>query len=57
MLEKIGKATQPVSTKQEDQSALTGRTMAQIAAAKDATWHRNRTSVPSIDLDKLPRSQ
>jgi bifunctional non-homologous end joining protein LigD len=56
VLEKIGSATKPVSAKQDDQSALTGRTMAQIADAKDATWRSNRTSVPGVDLDKLPRS-
>src|SRR3954465_8636432 len=30
--------------------------MAQIAAARDATWHSNRTTVPGVDLDDLPRS-
>ncbi len=32
----------PLSKKQQDSSALTARSMAQIAAAKDAVWHSNR---------------
>src|SRR5206468_971425 len=31
-------------------------TTAQIAAARDATWHSNRTSVPGVNLDALPAS-
>ena len=57
VLEKVGQAAKTISTKQDDQSALTGRTMTQIAEARDATWHSNRTSVPGVDLDKLPRSE
>ncbi|MBV8830580.1 MAG: non-homologous end-joining DNA ligase [Acidobacteriaceae bacterium] len=57
VLEKTGAALKPVSAKKDDESALTGRTMAQIAGAKDATWHSNRTSIPGLDLDKLPRSE
>jgi bifunctional non-homologous end joining protein LigD len=57
VLEKIPPASKPISTKQDNQSALTGRTMEQIAEAKNATWHSNRTLVlPGLDLDKLPRS-
>lgn len=55
-LEKIEPAMKPVSAKNEDQSALSGRTMTQIAEAADATWHSNRTSIPGLDLDTLPRS-
>src|SRR5947208_3118366 len=43
--------------KKENTSALTGRTMEQIAEAKDAQWHSNRTPVRGIQLDKLPRSE
>ena len=52
-----GSAAKPIPAKKEDQSRLTGRTMAQIAEARDATWHSNRTSVPGLDLDELPRSE
>lgn len=37
-------------------SALTGRTLEQIAAAKDAEWHSNRTTA-GTDLDSLPRAE
>jgi len=57
ILEKTGSGMKPLSAKKEDQSALTGRTMAQIADASDATWHSNRTSVPGLALDKLPQSE
>jgi bifunctional non-homologous end joining protein LigD len=57
VLEKIGSAMKPISPKKDDQSTLTGRTMAQIAEASDATWHSSKMSVAGLDLDKLPRSQ
>jgi hypothetical protein len=57
VLEKLGTALKPISAKREDQSAVTGRTIAQIAEARDAVWHNNRTSVPAVDLDQLPRSR
>jgi bifunctional non-homologous end joining protein LigD len=56
VLEKVASAGKPISAKKDDESALSGRTMAQIADAKDATWHSNRTSIPGLDLDKLPPS-
>ncbi len=56
ILEKVGHSSKRVSTGQDDASALTGRTMAEIAAARDATWHSNRTSVPGVNLDGLPAS-
>jgi DNA ligase D-like protein (predicted 3'-phosphoesterase)/DNA ligase D-like protein (predicted polymerase) len=56
VLEKAGSAGKPISAKKDDESALSGRNMAQIAEARDATWHSNKTSVPGLDLDKLPRS-
>ncbi len=56
ILEKVGESAKPVSARKDESSALTGRTMAQIAAARDATWHSNRTSVPGVNLDGLPSS-
>jgi bifunctional non-homologous end joining protein LigD len=56
ILEKVGQATRPISARRDDASAVTGRTMAQIAAARDATWHSNRTSVPGVNLNELPSS-
>ncbi|MBV9498472.1 MAG: hypothetical protein JO138_03775 [Acidobacteriaceae bacterium] len=43
LLEKVGSDMKPISAKKDDESALTGRTIAQIAAANDATWHSSRT--------------
>jgi bifunctional non-homologous end joining protein LigD len=57
ILEKIGPAARSAPARQDDASAMTGRTMAEIAAAGDATWHSNRTSVPGVDLDGLPPSE
>jgi bifunctional non-homologous end joining protein LigD len=42
MLEKAGTPAKPLSPKKDDASALTRRTMAQIADAKDAIWQSNR---------------
>jgi bifunctional non-homologous end joining protein LigD len=53
---KTGAAMKPPSSKKENASALTGRTMEQIAADKTAQWQSNRTSVAGVDLDELPRS-
>ncbi|HZQ53348.1 MAG TPA: non-homologous end-joining DNA ligase [Bryobacteraceae bacterium] len=53
---KNGSAMKPLNAKKENTSALTGRTMEQIAADKSAQWHSNRTSVPGLDLDRLPKS-
>ena len=39
---KTGQNTRAVSEKRDDESALTKRTMAQIAAAADAVWQSNR---------------
>ncbi|MFL6451559.1 MAG: non-homologous end-joining DNA ligase [Bryobacteraceae bacterium] len=56
-IEKIDSAAKPVSTNKENASALTGRTMEQIAAEAKSVWHSNRTSVADLDLDSLPDSQ
>jgi bifunctional non-homologous end joining protein LigD len=42
LLLKSGTSVRPISKKRDDQSAKTGRTMAQIAAQKDAEWQSNR---------------
>src|SRR5438067_4223666 len=70
VLEKTGLPIKPISAKKDDESALSGRTMAQIAQAQDATWHSNRGAVraarePAVEvpgaiidkseLEKLPR--
>lgn len=40
-IEKTGAPAKSVSAKQDDKSVLTGRTMAQIAADRDAVWESN----------------
>jgi len=42
LLLKSGTSTRPISKKRDDQSVKTERTMAQIAAQKDAEWQSNR---------------
>jgi len=42
LLLKSGTGMRPVSKKRDDQSVKTGRTMAQIAAQRDAEWQSNR---------------
>jgi bifunctional non-homologous end joining protein LigD len=48
LLLKSGESIKPISKKRDDQSVKTGRTMAQIAAQKDAEWQSNR------EADKKP---
>lgn len=55
-LAKTGAAMKPLSAKKENASALSGRTMEEIASDRSAQWHSNRAPVPGIDLDELPRS-
>jgi bifunctional non-homologous end joining protein LigD len=43
-----------VSRKRDDKSALSNRSMADIAAAKDATWHSNRAPDTLPDVANLP---
>src|SRR6476646_7738517 len=43
LLLKSGESLKPISKKKDDQSVKTGRTMAQIAAQKDAEWQSNRS--------------
>src|SRR5437868_945392 len=42
LLLKSGESVKPISKKRDDESVKTGRTMAQIAAQKDAEWKSNR---------------
>jgi len=42
LLLKSGTSIRPISKKADDQSVTTGRTMAQIAAQRDAEWQTNR---------------
>ncbi|MEY2490543.1 MAG: bifunctional non-ous end joining protein LigD [Verrucomicrobiota bacterium] len=42
LLLKSGTSVRPISKKRDDQSVKTGRTMAQIAAQRDAEWQSNR---------------
>jgi bifunctional non-homologous end joining protein LigD len=44
---KTGDDVKPISSKLEDQSVKTGRTMRQIADARDAEWQSNRTEEQS----------
>jgi len=54
-------AAAPLSEKQEQSSALSGRSMEQIAAAQDAVWHSNRNGrkggrePTAVDLNALPK--
>jgi bifunctional non-homologous end joining protein LigD len=61
LLIKAGSAAKRPSEKEEDSSALTGRSMEAIAQAQDAVWHSNRngsedgkSAAPGIDLQSLP---
>jgi bifunctional non-homologous end joining protein LigD len=50
LLLKSGTGIKPISKKRDDQSVKTGRTMAQIAAQKDAEWQSNREEGRKPDL-------
>jgi bifunctional non-homologous end joining protein LigD len=64
---KAGSSIAPLSPKQQDASALTGRSMEEIAQAQDAVWHSNRTAdskaAPrphtrtTFDLQSLPNAR
>jgi bifunctional non-homologous end joining protein LigD len=47
LLIKSGEDVKPISAKRDDESILTHRTMAQIAAQKTRTWGSNRASAPA----------
>jgi bifunctional non-homologous end joining protein LigD len=53
-LVKAGKSMRPVGAKRDDSSAVSGRSMAEIAESRDRVWHSNR--VAGTTLDKLPET-
>jgi len=65
LLIKGGAPMERLSQKQDDSSALTRRSMEQIAKAKDAVWHSNRNGAadssaaeePFVDLENLPKTR
>jgi bifunctional non-homologous end joining protein LigD len=65
-LTKIAEPMKPVSERKTDESALTGRTMEQIAAERDKEWQSNRSPAaavvaksrtPAIDFAALPTAE
>lgn len=54
LLLKSGNSVRPISKKRDDQSVKTGRTMAQIAAERDAEWQSNRDDKSKSKLIKEP---
>ncbi len=52
LLLKSGEDAPPLSAKHDDESVLSGRTMKQIAAAKDAEWISNRGSAADARAEK-----
>ena len=65
LLIKGGSPMERLSQKQDDSSALTRRSMAQIAKAQDAVWHSDRNNSetastieePPVDLESLPKAR
>ena len=65
LLIKGGAPMERLSQKQDDSSALTRRSMEQIAKAKDAVWHSDRNSSFAsatdeesiVDLESLPKTR
>ena len=63
---KAGSSMERLSEKMDDSSALTRRSMARIAQAKDAVWHSDRNiseiraagnGAPDVDLASLPAAR
>jgi len=62
---KTGASMARLSDRKENSSALTGRTLEQIAKAEDAVWHSNRNghqespkrNRPILDLESLPKAR
>ena len=62
---KTGSGVDRPSNRKDNSSALTGRTLEQIAKAEDAVWHSNRDghqqsskpNRPSLDLESLPKAR
>ena len=65
LLIKGGSPMERLSQKQDDSSALTRRSMEQIAKAQDAVWHSDRNNSetastfeePTVDLESLPKAR
>ncbi len=55
LLIKAGESMKPFSSKQDDRSAISGRTMAAIAKANDAQWQSNRPA--SKTTSRLTRAK
>ena len=51
LLLKTGESVKPVSAKRDNESVLSGRTMAQIADEKSATWESNRDEKEPVKED------
>jgi bifunctional non-homologous end joining protein LigD len=56
LIQKAVEQAKPISPKQDDTSALSGRSMKQIAAAKDAVWSSNRGSTPAAAPEAEPET-
>ena len=62
---KMGASVTRLSERKENSSALTGRTLEQIAKAEDAVWHSNsnghqqtsKGNRPILDLESLPKER
>ena len=63
---KGGGTTERLSERKDDSSALTGRSMEQIAKAKDAIWHSNQDNAETsstaqkrstVDFESLPQAK
>ena len=54
---KGGESMARVSQQTDDSSALTGRAMAEIAAARDAVWHSNRDAADQLHSAPLPETK
>lgn len=57
LLLKSGNSIRPISKKRDDQSVKTGRTMAQIAAERDAEWQSNRDKSKSKLIEAPPKKK
>jgi bifunctional non-homologous end joining protein LigD len=53
-LTKVAKNNKRISAKAEDRSALTNRTIEEIAEAKDATWQSNRSIISEGRVTRAP---
>jgi bifunctional non-homologous end joining protein LigD len=57
LLTKVGAPNKRLTAKQEDTSAVTGRTMEQIAGEKTRTWHSNRGASKPVEAGVSPASR